>query len=294
MTVLDPATPPCRTYLFADPASHSLSPRMHRAAFAHAGLAGDYQAVRVLPADLATAVSGLRRPDVLGANISLPHKEAVVALLDDLTPAARAIGAVNTVIHRDGRLTGDNTDAPGLFDALVEAGAAGVGDRPRDGAVVVLGAGGAARAAVYAALILLERDVYVVNRTHVRAEELAAAWAAPDADHQARARVAADVPWDDVTLVINASSAGLDAPEQTPLDAAYLTRLPLSAVVYDMVYRPAQTRLMREARAAGLRAENGLGMLAQQARLAFQTWTGCDVPVSVFLNALATPQDEAR
>lgn len=277
---------PLQAFLFADPAAHSLSPLMHRAAFRFAGLSGDYHAIRVSPPELSGAVAGLRRDGVLGANLSLPHKEAVLPLLDDLTPAARAIGAVNTVIHRDGRLTGDNTDAPGLLEALWEDGLGSVGDRRWDGDVAVLGAGGAARAAVYSGLVLLERNVYVVNRTHQRAEELAASWAEPDADHQVEARTASDVPWDTVRLVINASSAGLDAPEQTPLDATYLSRLPESALVYDMVYRPAETRLMREARAAGLRAANGLGMLAHQARLAFLAWTNHEVPVAVFRDAL--------
>lgn len=280
-----------KAYLYADPAAHSLSPRMHTAAFRHAGLSGSYEARRVTPAELPAALEDLRRPGVLGANLSLPHKEAAVPWLDDLTPAARAIGAVNTVINRQGNLIGDNTDAPGLSHALTDVGAGGVGDRRWPGAVVVLGAGGAARAAVYTSLILLERDVFIVNRTHRRAAELAAGWAAADADHHVEATTEPAVPWQDVRLVINASSAGLGAPEETPLDAAYLKLLPDSALVYDMVYKPAETRLMRDARAVGLRAENGLGMLAHQARLAFCAWTGQDVPAEVFVGALA---DSAR
>lgn len=259
---------------------------MHTAAFRAAGLRGTYEARRVPAGDLPAALAGLRQPGVLGANLSLPHKEAALPWLDDLTPAARAIGAVNTVIHRRGRLVGENTDAPGLYEALVGEGAGAAGSRRWDGDVVVLGAGGAARAAVYTGVSLLERNVYVVNRTPARAEELAAAWAAPDAAHRVEARTVPDVPWEAVRLVINASSAGLDAPDETPLDGAYLSRLPQTALVYDMVYKPAETRLMREARAAGLRAENGLGMLAHQARLAFVAWTGADVPAQVFLDAL--------
>lgn len=279
MTEQDISTSSFQAFLFADPAAHSLSPRMHRAAFAHAGLPGTYEAIRVPPAGLAMAVQGLRYPHLLGANISLPHKESVVALMDDLTPAARAIGAVNTVIQQGGRLIGDNTDAPGLLADLTTAGYVGEGR-----SAVVLGAGGAARAAVYALQVGLNHDVFVLNRTRERAEELAAAW--PDATGSAVAVRPEEVPWPQVGLLINATSAGLDAPDDTPLDAAYLSLLPPHALVYDMVYRPAETRVMREARAAGLRAENGLGMLAQQARLAFFGWTGRDVPVSVFLNAL--------
>lgn len=272
---------PQQAYLFADPAAHSLSPRMHRAAFASAGLDGQYEARRVTAAELPQAMAALRRPGVLGANLSLPHKERVLTLLDDLTPAARAIGAVNTVIHQHGRLTGENTDAPGLRQALSDAGY----PWNQGGKVVVLGAGGAARAAVYTAL-LGEQNVWVVNRSRVRAEELAAAWAVPEADFVVRAADRQQVPWPDVRLVINASSAGLNAPGETPLPDFDFSRLSPGALVYDMVYKPAETRLMREARAAGVRAENGLGMLAHQARLAFVAWTGCLVPVEVFLGAL--------
>lgn len=260
-----------RTFLYADPAAHSLSPQMHAAAFAAAGWPGRYEARRVAPQDLPVAIGELRAPDVLGANLSLPHKETALILLDDLSPAAQAIGAVNTVINRGGRLRGDNTDAPGFLAALDEAGA------PTGGLGVVLGAGGAARAAVYA-LHARGQEVLVVNRTPERA-------AALTRDLGGRALSAAEVPWAQVRLLVNASSAGLGDPHASPLTP--LPALAPGAFVYDMVYKPAETRLMREARAAGVRAENGLGMLAHQARLAFAAWTGAQVPAAVFLEALA-------
>ncbi|GGL77276.1 shikimate dehydrogenase (NADP(+)) [Deinococcus aerolatus] len=248
---------------------------MHRAAFVHAGLNGNYTARRVGAADLAQAVADLRRPGVLGANLSLPHKESAVALLESLTPAARAIGAVNTIVHMDGQLRGDNTDAPGLLAALADA------DAPTGGLSVVLGAGGAARAAVYA-LRQAGREVLIVNRTHARAQALAA-------ELGGRAAWPETAPWAAVTLLVNASSAGLDAPHDSPLST--FPALDPRALVYDMVYQPAETRLLRDARRAGLRAENGLGMLAHQARLAFAAWTGADVPVRVFLEALHAAAD---
>ena len=260
-----------RAFLYADPAAHSLSPQMHAAAFAVAGWSGSYEARRVAPADLPTAIGELRAPGVLGANLSLPHKETVLILLDDLSPAAQAIGAVNTVVHQGGRLLGDNTDAPGFLAALDEAGA------PAGGLSVVLGAGGAARAAVYA-LRSRGQEVVGVNRTPERA-------AALTRDLGGQALSAAEVPWEQVRLLVNASSAGLGDPDASPLTP--LPALAAGAFVYDMVYKPAETRLMREARAAGVRAENGLGMLAHQARLAFAAWTGAQVPASVFLEALA-------
>lgn len=275
---------PRRAFLFADPAAHSLSPRMHRAAFAWAGLNGTYDAERVPAPELPTAMARLRAPDVLGANLSLPHKEAALPLLDGLSDAARAIGAVNTVIHRAGQLYGDNTDAPGLLQALAGSGLTGrLGAADR---VVVLGAGGAARAAVYAGAVILGREVWVVNRTPARVRALAAGW---QGGGEVRAAGPGEVPWGQVGLVINSSSAGLDNPEETPLPGFDFGQLPAHAGVYDMVYKPRRTRLMRDAEAAGLPAENGLGMLAQQARLAFTAWTGVDVPVSVFLAALEAP-----
>ncbi|GGM34354.1 shikimate dehydrogenase (NADP(+)) [Deinococcus arenae] len=283
MTVPDRLKTP-RAFLFADPAAHSLSPRMHGAAFAHAGLRGTYEARRVSAAELPAAVAGLRAPDVLGANLSLPHKEAALPLLDSLSDAARAIGAVNTVIHETGQLRGENTDAPGLLAALRDAGLA---ELPPGAPVVILGAGGAARAAAFVALRDLRRPAWIVNRTLERAQALADEF---QAFGEVWAASAGATPWDAAPLVINASSAGLNDPGQTPLDAALLARLPAGALVYDMVYKPAETRLMREARALGLSADNGLGMLAHQARLAFRAWTGADVPAHVFLDALRPPE----
>lgn len=253
---------------------------MHRAAFAWAGLNGDYQAVRVSAEELPGRVNALRlQAEVLGVNLSLPHKEAVLPLLDSLSAEASRIGAVNTVVSQAGQLRGHNTDAPGLLHALQDAGFAA-----SSGPLVVLGAGGAARAALYVALHLLGRDVYLLNRTRAKAEELARAW--PSAEGSARVVLGtpAQVPWADIDLIINSSSAGLNRPDETPLVDFNWRQCP-QAAVYDMVYKPAETRLMREAQAAGLRAENGLGMLAWQAKLAFGHWTGVDVPVSVFLQA---------
>ncbi len=249
---------------------------MHRAAFAFAGLKGDYQAVRVPPADLDAALAELRQSGILGANLSLPHKEAALPYLDSLTPAAQAIGAVNTIVSGEGKLAGDNTDAPGFLAALADA------QVPEDGAAVVLGAGGAARAAVWA-LRSQGRQVSVINRTRAKAERLTADLGGMAADPQ-------EVKWAATGLIVNASSAGLNAPEESPLPDFDFSSLPPSALIYDMVYKPSETRLMRDARAAGLRAEHGLGMLAHQARLAFLAWTELDVPVRVFLDALHAGQ----
>ena len=269
---------PVRAYLFADPVAHTLSPAMHNAAFAACVIGGLYQARQVRPAELSAALGTLRAAGVLGANLTLPHKESALPLLDSLSAAARSIGAVNTVINRDGQLHGDNTDAPGLMAALAQVG------EQAEGPAVVLGAGGAARAAVWA-LRSTGRDVWVVNRTQAKAAALVA-------DLGGAALALQGVDWSAVDLIVNASSAGLNAPQETPLPDLDFRRLPSSALVYDMVYKPAETRLLRQARAAGLRAENGLGMLAHQARLAFLAWldqlgwSGQPPEIDVFLNAL--------
>lgn len=247
---------------------------MHNAAFAALGWPAHYQARDILPADLVQAVEALRGPQVLGANLSLPHKESVLSLLDSLSSAAKAIGAVNTIVNRAGHLHGDNTDAPGLLLALEGAGAA----LHAGGVAAVLGAGGAARAAVWA-LRSRGLEVYVVNRTLPRAQALVGELGGVAAG-------LGQVPWERVDVLVNATSVGLGDPEATPLPDFDWARLPARALVYDMVYKPAQTRLLREARAAGLSAENGLSMLAQQARLAFSAWTGQDAALEVFLGAL--------
>ncbi len=270
-------------FLFADPAAHSLSPYMHRAAFIYAGLSGDYEAIRVVPNDLQQAVEGLKQPHIIGANLSLPHKEKVLPFLDDLTVAARSIGAVNTIINKQGYLLGDNTDAAGLLASLKET---GLTEMKKQSAILIFGAGGAARAAVYTALISMQKNVYIVNRTLSRAQVVAMDFNTISDIAQAKAIALSEVPWKDIGLVINSSSVGLDTLEESPIPDFYFTKLVNCVGVYDMIYKPLETRLMLEARAAGLKAENGLGMLAHQARLGFEAWTSIKVPNYIFIDAL--------
>lgn len=266
---------PILAYLFADPAAHSLSPTLHNAALSYAGLRGQYQARRVPTDELTNAVEQLRHSQALGANLSLPHKEAVLPLLDEVLPAAKAIGAVNTIIHRNGRLTGDNTDAAGFLADLTAQNA------PTDGIAVVLGAGGAARAAVWALQNLQQspkRDVLICNRSHDKALLLAQQLGG-------QAVKTTEIPWTQVKLLVNSTSVGLDNTTQTPLPD--WPNLHSQAFVYDMIYRPTQTRLLREAKAANLPTAHGLGMLIHQARLAFKAWTGYAIPTTVWLHALS-------
>ena len=267
-----------KAFLLAHPAGHSLSPLLHRAAFEYAGLEGEYTALDVPPENLKAALEGLKFPDILGCNLSLPHKETALSYLDSVSSEAQMIGAVNTVVHRHGKLHGLNTDAAGFLAALEEEG------YRAGGIAVVLGAGGAARAAVYA-LVKAGVEVWLYNRTLERALSLQSELAP-----QGRTFVKqSGIPWRAVNLLVNSSSAGLNQPDESPLEGALLEdfpRLAPGALVYDMVYKPLQTRLVQDARAQGLKAQSGLGMLVHQARLAFLEWTGREVPAAVMLEGL--------
>lgn len=273
-------------FLLGYPVSHSASPAMHRAAFAAAGVNGAYLPWAVAPAHLPAAVEGLRSMEnLLGANVTVPHKEAVVPLLDDLTPEAEAIGAVNTVIPRSGRLVGDNTDGAGFLAALQEE----LGCRPEGLTAAVLGAGGAARAVAAALARRGVRRVVVVNRTASRAEALAAHLTArcPGCDIAVQTLhsswQASQVP--EIRLLVNTTSVGLHPGDPPLFD---YDSLPAEVVVADLIYRPAETPLLRAARRRGCRAANGLGMLVHQGALAFECWTGVPAPVQAMRDAVGS------
>lgn len=295
-----------RVGLIGDPVAHSRSPLMHNAAFAHLGISATYELWHTRAADLATRIALLREPDVLGANVTLPHKAAVMPFLDHIEPEAANIGAVNTIYKQpDGSLAGANTDAPALLAALREEGQF----HPAGQAVVLLGASGAARAAAYALIGAGVAQLVVANRTPERAEELLADLLAniapkmaPDEatnqqDGQATHPTLHDDPLpclialalDDPelhsyvatsSLVINATSLGWNANE-TPLPAPPVQP---GTLVYDMVYRP--THLLHESAARGARVLDGLGMLLRQGALAFTRWTGREAPLAVMHAAL--------
>lgn len=255
------------------PIGHSISPAIHQAAFDALGIAARYERWAVPPADLAAWVASLREPNTLGANVTVPHKEAVVPLLDELSPTARAIGAVNTIVQIGGRLSGDNTDAAGFLRALEE-----VGGVPRGGAVVLLGAGGAARAVAYALLQAGVGTLAIFNRHADRARALAAAL-----QPYARGPVAAfplDAPqraqWlADCALLVNTTSVGLHGGERLLAPE----EVPAQALVVDIIYNPPQTPLLADAARRGARTLNGLPMLVYQAALAFERWTGQQPPL---------------
>ncbi len=259
-----------RVLLFGHPVAHSMSPRMHNAAFTALGLGHRYEAVDVPPDALSRTVDALRREDTLGANVTIPHKEAALRLMDETSDEARTIGALNTIVRRGALLVGHNTDAYGFEQAI-----AGIGP----GDALVLGAGGAARAC---ALVLLRqrRRVFVANRSRARAEDLARTLAVDGRRPEVAAWPAG--PQIAVPIVVNATPLGMHGED--PLRGMALPRC-----VVDIVPMSEETPLVRRAREAQHVAVDGLLMLLHQAARSFELWTGLPAPLEVMRAALPRP-----
>jgi shikimate dehydrogenase len=258
--------------VIGDPIRHSRSPAIFNAAFAAAGLDWAYLAFEVAGGGAGGALDAVRALGIEGLSVTMPHKSDVAGLVDERSPQAEQLGAVNCVVRRGDRLIGHNTDGAGFVASL----RADAGFDPAERSCVVLGAGGAARAVVLALAEAGASSVVVVNRSPEKAATAAAlagaaGSTAPTAD-LASALAAAD-------LVVNATSLGMDA-SSTPVGPEALSALPASAVVADLVYQPAVTPLLAAASARGLPTLGGLGMLVYQAAEAFALWTGEAAPVA--------------
>jgi shikimate dehydrogenase len=269
--------------LIGDPVGHSVSPAMHNAAFRALGLDYAYLPLRVRREDLPTAIAGVSAFNIRGLNVTIPHKVEVMGLLDEIDPPARQIGAVNVLVNDSGRLTGYNTDAQGFLHMLT-----GHGIEPQGKNVVVLGAGGAARAICFA-LASRGATLTILNRTAARAQACAA-----DVSKAFNTRIRVlDLDRENLAyalqgagMLVNATSVGMlpDAgvsPVDRDLLGAHLT-------VVDIVYNPGQSKLLKEARKAGAKTINGLEMLTWQGALAFEKWTGRQPPLDVMHQAAAT------
>lgn len=248
------------------PVAHSRSPRLHGHWLDRYGIDGAYVPFAVPPERLAQAIRALPALGLLGCNLTVPHKVAALALVDRLDETARAIGAVNTlVVHGDGSIEGRNTDAFGFIAALKSA---QPGWRAEVGPAVVVGAGGAARAVVWALLRAGVPEIRLINRTAARAERLAAdlGGAIRVADWAAR-----EAALDGATLLVNTTTQGMEGQTALPLA---LDRLPVEAVVDDLVYTPLETPLLAAAAQRGNPVVDGLDMLLHQARPGFEAWFG--------------------
>ncbi|TLM69015.1 MAG: shikimate dehydrogenase [Deltaproteobacteria bacterium] len=268
--------------IFGDPVSHSLSPLMQNAAIQGAGIDAVYVPFHVGAAQLCDAVRAIRALGLAGVNLTIPHKEAACRLVDELDPVAELSGAVNTIVNREGRLLGYNTDGAGLLRAVRED----LGVDSRGKRVLIVGAGGAARAAMVAMAGAGAAWIGVANRTPGRAEQLVAELAA-----KLTGTAFAAFPLEGlagrldggVDLLINSSAAGLQGQ---PLDLPVGGCVRPDGAVYDMVYGREPTALVVAARAAGLAAADGLGMLAGQGEEAFRLWFSSAPPPGAMRAAL--------
>jgi shikimate dehydrogenase len=257
--------------VIGSPIGHSLSPTLLNAAFAATGLDWLFVAADVAPGDAARALDGMRALGLGGLSVTMPHKDDVAALVDDCTPAAMRLGAVNCVVPDGDRLIGHNTDGGGFLDGLV----ADTGLHPSGLRVVVLGAGGAARAVVDALGTAGAAEVTVVNRTAARAEATAAL-AGPVG------RVGGPETVAEADLVVNATSVGMAGDPGLPVDVALLHP---GQVAVDLIYHPLETPWVAALRERGVEAHHGLSMLLHQAARAFTLWTGQAAPVDAMAAA---------
>lgn len=268
------------------PLEHSLSPLLHTAALKAVELKGKYLLYPIMPADkqgLNTLLARFRRGEIHGLNITIPHKQTVIPLLDELTPTAKAIRAVNTIFKKDGLLFGDNTDAEGFMNDLKK-----MLRHTTGGTALVLGAGGSARAVVYA-LLSIGWNVVIAARRKDQADALVSSMKSKTNNVLLRSILLGieeiNPILEQIRLVVNTTPVGMSPHSEFSPWPKNLS-LPDDAIVYDLVYNPRQTCFVREALTAGLCAQSGLGMLVEQAALAFSIWTGHVPPRDIMFAAV--------
>ncbi len=270
------------------PIAHSKSPLFQQAALDHLGIEVTFEAWDVPPEQLADKVASFRSPDFLAGCVTLPHKQAIMPLIDGLDETAEAIGAVNWVIPVDGKLIGHNTDSPGLLRALRES----AGFDPEGCSAVVFGAGGAARAAVHALKTGGAESVAIANRTVSRAQSLAADMTdgrfRPTAVGIDSTSLADVVPY--ASLLVNTSSMGMEggpAPHESPVPAELISA---DATCYDAVYAPPETPFLLEAERAGAQPAGGISMLIYQGVVGFELAIGKPAPVAEMFAAVGVKE----
>jgi len=270
---------PKRLAVLGQPVSHSRSPAMHNAGLAELGLADEwsYEAIEVAPDHFAARIRAMPREGFVGANVTVPHKLAALALADMASEPARAIGAANTLSFAGGRVAADNTDATGFLDAILRL--------PEGGRALVLGAGGSARAVVWA-LVTHGAEVAIWNRTPAGAERLAGEFGARVAKPN---RADGVLPTGHQDLIVNATTVGMGTSSGQPAD---LRSLPIDAdalgekhQLVDLAYGEAETELVRAARARGAHVIDGLEVLVRQGAASLRIWTGLDPPIEAMRRA---------
>ncbi len=266
--------------VIGDPIEHTLSPIMQNAAFEALELDYVFLAFNVQTAEVEKAISGVRALNIHGLNVTMPHKNAVIKYLDELDPTAKAIASANTILNKDGRLLGFNTDGVGALNALEQNGV-----KPRGKKVLLLGAGGAAKAIAYT--ISQEADELVIlNRTSKQAEELASLLSQKfnkKINGGDLSQISLKNNLADADVLINATSIGMKPnADQTLVESEWLKP---DLAVMDIVYNPIETKLVKDAKVVGARVVSGVEMLIYQGAASFEIWTACSAPVEVMRKA---------
>jgi shikimate dehydrogenase len=266
--------------VIGDPVRHSLSPTLMNAAFAATGIDWTYVALEVASSRLPDALVGVRALGIAGLSVTMPHKESAAACADVLTSTAERLGAVNCLVNDGGVLTGHNTDGEGFVRSLRHS----FSFRPGGKRCVVFGAGGSARSIILALADAGASEIVVVNRTLGRAER-AAALAGDRGEVVAIEGARSDLV--DADLIVNATSLGMAGPgsDEMPFDASLVHE---GQLVVDIVYKPLETPLLSVARANGATVANGVAMLAHQAAVQFELWTGREAPIEIMLASVAS------
>lgn len=264
--------------LFGYPVEHTLSPYMHNAAFEALGLDYRYLPFRVSPENLKAAINALKALNIKGVNITIPHKETIIPYLNELDREAELIVAVNTVLHEEGRLIGYNTDGRGFIRSLKEEASI----IPKGKRVMILGAGGAARAIAFSIAIEGVEKIFISDVIEKKAKELSSAVINKTSTEaiyikDLKERIG------EVDILINATPLGMKKEDPMPISPELLSQ---RLFVYDIVYNPPETPLIREAKTKGAKALSGIGMLVYQGALSFKIWTGQEPPIDVMRKAI--------
>ncbi len=264
--------------VIGDPISQTLSPSMHNAAFNHHGLSAKYLPFHVTPGQLSQAIEGVRGLGVAGLNVTIPHKVSVMNLLDEIDPLAMRIGAVNTIVNENGKLIGYNTDGAGYVSSLKHI----MAERNLDEhSILIVGAGGAARAIYYTLLEEGVKKVAIANRTIETAKQLIQS----NNTNVMSLSDAEDVV-DDYDIIINTTSIGMyPFLENMPIQ---LGKIKEKTIVSDIIYNPIETKWLKQARKLGAQTQNGIDMFVFQGALAFEKWTGIYPSVEVMRKIVLT------